>query len=119
VLVADLHFQVLDRLGIPYEREETNPFNLDNGAAILGNSFGQIERHEFVDKQIYPSAETFTQSYLTIGRYRSLIARPDIPAEAKAALPRLFCELAEQAADEQGAIHVPVVMGAFVCTNPR
>jgi SAM-dependent methyltransferase len=83
VLVLDLHFQALDRLGIPYEREESNPFDLDNGAAILGNSFGQIERHEFVDEQIYPSAEAFTQSYLTIGGYRSLIARADIPEEKK------------------------------------
>jgi SAM-dependent methyltransferase len=118
VLVLDLHFQALDRLGIPYEREKSNSFDLDNGAAILGNSFGQIERHEFADEQIYPSAEAFTQSYLTIGGYRSLIARPDIPAEKKAALPSIFCELATQVADDQGAIHVPVLMGAFVCTKP-
>jgi SAM-dependent methyltransferase len=119
VLILELHFQALDRLGIPYERAETNPFNLDNGVAILGNSFDQIERYEFVDEQLYPNAEAFTQSYLTIGGYRSLIARPDISDEAKAALPHIFCELAEQVADEQGAIHVPVLMGAFVCTQPR
>ena len=119
VLILELHFQALNRLGIHYEREETNPFNLDNGVAILGNSFGQIERYEFVDEQIYPNAEAFTQSYLTIGGYRSLIARSDISDEAKTALPYIFCELAEQVADERGAIHVPVLMGALICTKPR
>ncbi len=111
--------RALARLGISYQREATSPFNLDNGAAILGNSFGHIERHEFVDEQIYPSAEAFTQSYLTIGSYRSLIARADIEEEKKAALPHLFCELAAQVADEQGAIHVPILMGAFICTKAR
>jgi SAM-dependent methyltransferase len=119
VLVLDLHFQALDRLGIPYEREENNPFDLDNGTALLRASFGHIARHEFVDEQIYPNAAAFTEHYRTIGGYRSLIARPDIPAEKKAALPRIFQELAEQVADEQGTIHVPVLMGAFVCTEPR
>lgn len=119
VPVIELHYQALDRLGIPYEQEPPSPFNLDNGAAILGNSFGQIERHEFVDQVIYPNAEAFTDSYLTIGRYRSLIARVDIPNEAKAALPQTFRELAAQIADEQGAIHTPVLMGAFLCTKPH
>jgi SAM-dependent methyltransferase len=119
VLVLELHFQALEQLGIPYEREESNPFNLDNGAAILSSSFGHIERHEFVDEQIYPSAEAFTQSYLTMGEYRNLLARADVPHEAKVALPHLFCELAAQVADDQGAIHVPLLMGAFICTKPR
>lgn len=119
VLVIELHLQALDRLGIPYTREQTNPFDLDNGAAILGRSFDQIERHEFVDEQIHPSAAEFTQTYLTTGGYRSLIARTDISDEKKVALPRLFCELAEQVADEQGAIHVPILMGAFVCRKPQ
>lgn len=119
VPILELHYQALDRLGIPYAQEAPNPFDLDNGAAILGNSFGQVERHEFVDEEIHPSAEAFTQSYLTIGRYRSLVARPDVAEEAKAALPRIFCELAAQLADDQGAIHTPVVMGAFVCTKPH
>jgi len=106
-------------LDISYEPEAPSPFNLDNGAAILGNNFGQIERHAFVDQEIYPNAEAFTQSYLTIGRYQNLIARADIPDKVKADLPSIFCELAEKIADEQGAIHTPVLMGAFVCTKPR
>ncbi|MBX3010522.1 MAG: class I SAM-dependent methyltransferase [Caldilineaceae bacterium] len=119
VLVLQLHFQALDQLGIPYDRKEGNPFNLDNGTAVLESSFGQIERHEFIDEQRYPSAEAFTQNYMTIGGYRSLLARPDVSEEAKAALPHRFCELAKQVADPQGVIHVPISMGAFVCTNPR
>ncbi|MFN8490078.1 MAG: methyltransferase domain-containing protein [Caldilineaceae bacterium] len=119
VLVIELHYQALDQLGIHYERDTSNPFDLENGAAILGNRFGQIERHEFVDQQIYPNAEAFTQSYQTTGDYRNLIARTDVPDEAKAALPRIFCELAAQNADEQGAIHAPVAMGAFICRKPR
>lgn len=118
VLVLELHFQALDRLGIPYERAENNPFDLDNGTALLSASFGHIERHEFVDEQIYPNAAAFTEHYRTIGGYRTLLARPDIPDEKKAALSPIFQELAEEVADEQGMIHVPIVMGAFVCTEP-
>lgn len=119
VPVIELHYQALDRLGIHYEQEEPGSFDLANGATILENSFGHIERHEFVDEEMYSNAEAFTQHYLTIGRYRSVLARSDVSDEAKAALPRIFCELAEQIADEQGAIYVPVLMGAFVCTQPR
>lgn len=119
VLVIELHYQALARLGIHETRDTSNPFDLENGAALLGSCFGQIERHEFIDEQIYPNAEAFTQTYQTTGGYRSLIARADIPAEAKAALPRIFCELAAQSADEQGAIHVPVAMGAFICRKPH
>ena len=118
VPVIELHYQALGRLGIHYDQEAPSPFNLDNGAAILGTNFGQVERHEFVDQQVYPSAEAFTQSYLTIGRYQSLIARTDVSDEAKAALPQVFCELAGQMANEQGEIHTPVLMGAFICTEP-
>lgn len=117
VPVIELHFQALDRLGIAYEREASSSFDLDNGVAILGKNFAHIERYEFIDEQIYPNAEAFTQSYLTTGGYRSLLTRADIPDEAKAALPRIFCELAEQIANGEGAIPVPVRMGAFVCTN--
>lgn len=119
VPIIELHYQALDRLGIAYQQEAPNPFNLDNGAALLANSFGQIERHEFVDDEIYSDAGEFTQTYLTIGRYRAVLARPDVAEADKVALPQVFCELAKGIAQPDGTIHIPGLMGAFVCTKPR
>lgn len=119
VPIVALHYQALDRLGISYTPEAPGSFDLDNGAMVLGNYFGQIERHEFVDEAIYPNAEAFTQSYLAIGRYRAVLARADVADRDKAALPQVFCELAKAITQPDGTIHAPVLMGAFVCTNPR
>lgn len=119
VPVVELHYQALDRLGIPYTPEAPSGFDLENGAAMLAQHFGQIERHDFIDEEICPSAEAFTQKYLTIGRYQALLGRADVSAEDKAALPSLFCELAKGLVQADGVIHIPVVMGAFVCTEPR
>lgn len=119
VPVVDLHYQALDRLGIPYTPEAPSVFDLENGATILTKHFDHIERYDFIDEDLCPSAEAFTQKYLTIGRYRALLGRADVTAADKAALPSIFCELAEGLVQPDGFIHIPVVMGAFVCTKPR
>ena len=119
VPVIDLHYKALDRLAIPYEPEPPGPFTLENGAAILAQSFAQVERYDFVDEVIHGNAAAFTQNYLTIGRYRNVIARNDISAAAKAALPNVFHELAHDMILRDGAIRAPVLMGAFICQGPK
>lgn len=119
VPVIDLHYKALDRLGIPYEPEPPGPFSLENGATILKQNFAQVERHDFVDEVIHADAAAFTQNYLTIGRYRNLIARDDISAAAKAALPNVFHELADDIVQRDGVIRAPVLMGAFICKQPK
>lgn len=119
VPVVDLHYQALDQLGIPYTPEAPSVFDLANGVAVLGNNFGQINRYDFVDEETYASAEAFTQTYLTIGRYQAVLGRTDVSEQDKAALPQLFCELAKGLVQPDGFIHTPVVMGAFVCTHPQ
>ncbi|MCE7990179.1 MAG: class I SAM-dependent methyltransferase [Caldilinea sp. CFX5] len=119
VPVVELHYQALDRLGIPYTPEAPTLFDLENGTALLAQHFGHIERYDFIDEELCPSAEAFTQKYRTIGRYREVLGRPDVADQDKAALPLLFCELAKGLVQADGVIHLPVVMGAFVCTEPQ
>lgn len=118
------HTLIRNQSGRTIERWALDLVPTDPTARILdaGSGWGRfswrlLESHQ-LPAQIYPNAEDFTQSYLTIGGYRSLTARADISAEAKTALLYIFCELAEQVADEEGTLHVPVLMGALICTEP-
>jgi ubiquinone/menaquinone biosynthesis C-methylase UbiE len=119
VTIIELHYQALDALGVQYEPEPPSPFSMENGREQLRRGFRNVEAFIFEDSSVYPDADTFVEQYMTTGRYRNMLLREDVPAEKKAALPRVYRALVQDIIDQEGRLVVPVLMGAFVCTQPK
>ncbi len=118
VPVLEYHYAALDELGVNYVSETRSPFSMENGARLLEASFKNVRRVYFEDETLYYSADEFLASYMTIGRYRNLIARDDINLEIKELLPLLVRKRAQNAIHEHDVLRSPVRMGAFVCSTP-
>ncbi len=118
VPVLEYHYAALDELGIDYSRESSSPFSMENGRQLLESSFEVVHTFYFEDETLYHSADEFLASYMTIGRYRNLLARAEVSREAKEGLPRLVRQKAEETIREHGVLCSPVRIGAFVCSEP-
>lgn len=118
VPVIELHYRALDQLGIAYILEGPSPFSMESGDTILRQWFGQVERFYFEDEVRYGDANEFIRQYVTMGRYRNILARDDVEIAVKQRLPEVVRELAQGIIQEQGILRSPVLMGAFVCTEP-
>jgi len=118
VPVLEFHYAALDKLGIDYVREARSPFSMENGKEILGRSFKKVDRIYFEDETLHGSADEFLARYMTIGRYRNLVAQKDIDPDKKRQLPVLVRQQAEDEIRKQGELRSPVRMGAFVCREP-
>ena len=118
VLVLEYHYAALDELEIDYSRESRSPFSMENGRRLLECHFGKVRSFSFEDETLYHSADDFLASYMTIGRYRNLLARADVSRAAKERLPLLVRGKAEEMIRQCGVLRSPVRMGAFVCNEP-
>lgn len=118
VPVLEYHYAALEELGIEYRRESHSPFSMENGRQLLKGSFGKVRSCRFDDETLYYSADEFLASYMTIGRYRNLLARTDVSREAKERLPHIVRAKAEERIRQCGVLCSPVRMGAFVCNEP-
>ena len=119
VPVLEFHYAALDRLGIDYIAGARSPFSMENGYGLLNRWFRDVDQVYFEDETLHHSADEFLASYKTIGRYRNLLARPDVSRAAKNRLPLLVRQQAEETIRACGLLRSPVRMGAFVCSEPK
>jgi ubiquinone/menaquinone biosynthesis C-methylase UbiE len=118
VILIDLHYQALEQLGAPFVPEEASPFSMENGDLYLSQVFRQVQRFYFEDETTYNDVKDFAALYQTTGRYRNVLADPQIDAGIKQALLPTFERLARESVDSEGVLRAPTLMGAFVCTEP-
>jgi SAM-dependent methyltransferase len=118
VLLIELHQQALERLGVPFVPEGPSPFSLENGGSYLGAAFRRVERYDFATDHHFADPDAVVRTYLTLGRYRSVLGRDDIDPATKRALPATVRRLAEEALEREGELRSPGLMGAFVCRDP-
>jgi hypothetical protein len=88
------------------------------GGDLFATCFRQVTPFYFQDEELIYDAAGFRASYETIGRYRNLLSREDIPEKAKHELPHIVEQLAQEAIEREGVLRAPRLMGAFVCTDP-
>jgi ubiquinone/menaquinone biosynthesis C-methylase UbiE len=118
VLLIELHQRALERLGVPFVPEGRSPFSLENGGAWLSSWFQRVERFDFATDDRFANPEAVVQTYLTLGRYRSVLERDDLDAAAKQALPETVKRLAQEILEREGELRSPGLIGAFVCRGP-
>jgi SAM-dependent methyltransferase len=115
VPVIELHRRALARLGVPLAPEPDSPVTLERGLALLRPFFADVASHRFADDVVYHDAGTFRAAYETIGRYRDVLERDDVAADAKARLADTVEELAAEEIRAEGQLVAPRRFGAFVC----
>jgi ubiquinone/menaquinone biosynthesis C-methylase UbiE len=116
--IIEMHYRALDTLGVPYAPEGASPFSMENGGAYLETAFHSVERFYFEDETRYYTPDDFVGTYLSTGRYRSILERDDVNNEIRRELPRVVERLVQEAIAKEGFLRSPILMGAFVCTNP-
>jgi ubiquinone/menaquinone biosynthesis C-methylase UbiE len=123
VLVLDLHYQALEELGIPFVRDgafqQGSHFSMEDGAAFLRDAFAHVEAYYFQDTTTFPDVATFMQTYHAMGRYRSVVEDAAIPLQQRERLAAVVEELAGETHRQAGVLRSAVLMGAFVCREPR
>lgn len=117
--IIDLHYQALDQLDISYVPETPSTFSMENGSSYLSPYFHDVEQYYYETEEWIDDASQVRAIYVTIGRYRNLLTRDDIPKSSKDALPDTVESIAQSIIDSDGAIHFPTLMGVFVCSRPR
>jgi SAM-dependent methyltransferase len=118
VPLLDLHYQALESLGVPFIPEEPSPFSMENGEACLRTAFRRVETFYFEDDVTYTNAADFVAVYTATGRYRNILAAVGVDESLKHNLRPTFERLVTDIIRQEGALHTPVLMGAFVCTGP-
>jgi len=113
--IITLHYQALEKLGIAFTPEPPSPFSMENGSELLAAHFQQVDAYYYEDEKFIDDAAAMHATYETIGRYRNLLARADIPEASKRALPGVVEQLAQDIIDREGVLRSPELMGAFVC----
>jgi SAM-dependent methyltransferase len=116
--IIALHYQALEKLGVPFIPEPPSSFSMENGGALLAAQFRRVEQHYYEDEDLIYEAAEIRRLYETIGRYRNLLPRDDIPENVKRALPQVVEQLAQEIIAREGVLRSPTLMGAFVCTEP-
>lgn len=116
--IVALHYQALSALAIPFMPEPPSSFSMENGGELLAAQFRHVEQHYYEDEELTDNAAEIRATYETIGRYRNLLFRDDIPEKAKQELPLIVEQLAQEVIDREGALRSPSLMGVFVCADP-
>ena len=116
--IITLHYQAMAMLEIPFTPETPSTFSMENGGDLLQQHFRQVESYYFEDETLIYDASEIRTAYETIGRYRNLLPRDDIPESAKQALPTTVGQLAQAIIDRDGVLRSPTLMGVFVCHAP-
>jgi SAM-dependent methyltransferase len=116
--VIALHYQALDVLGISYVPEKPSPFSMENGGTCLSKCFRRVDQRYFEDERLIYDAAEIRATYETIGRYRMVLARDDVPEALKRQLPDAVEGIARDVIEQEGVLRSPTLMGAFVCHDP-
>lgn len=117
-MIIDLHYQALDKVGIPYTPEPPSPFSMENGGDYLRLSFKQVETHYYEDEDLISDAAQIRATYETIGRYRNLLSDDNLSQHLVQSLPDTVQHLADAIIQRDGFIRSPTLMGVFVCSEP-
>ncbi len=119
VPLIELHYRALDALGIVYTPEPPSPFSMDNGAVLLQVSFRNVQVHIYEDEVIYADADQLASTYVNMGRYHNVMASDNEKLDVKDGLLPTFKQLAADLIRQEGVLHAPGLMCAFVCTEPH
>lgn len=116
VAVVELHLAALDRIGFGTEPEGPSAFSLRNGAQVLRRAFEDVRLHTFRDQQAFPNAGALVDAYRTTGRFRAACGQAGIDeADLVEAAEQVAAEWVDQ---QDGTLISPIVMGAFVGSQP-
>ena len=89
---------------------------MENGEALLHAAF--VTWSASTSKATYTDAPDFAATYATTGRYRNVLASPEVDEAIKRALLPTFERLVSDIIQREGCWRIPTLMGAFVCREP-
>lgn len=112
--IIDAHHETMRRLGIKVETKPASIFSLENGRDLLSPWFEHVEEHVFEDT-LLSDAERLTSSYLNTGRFRIVDEDDALPLELRRRVPYVYRDVADEMADDDGTIFLPILMAAYVC----
>jgi SAM-dependent methyltransferase len=116
IAVIELHNAVLDRLGVTHEPEAPSTFSLRNGEEQLRPAFHDVALHVYRDELVFTQPSQLIAAYQTTGRFKAAHELGGVPAGALLAAADEIC--AEWFRAAGGSLRSPIVLGAFVCTQP-
>lgn len=119
VPLLETHRAVLDELGVASPSEEPSSFHMENATDVLTEVFTDVEVHVYRDTTYYDSVEALLKVYLNTGRYRMIMADPEIPQEVRDRMAPTFAARAQEMLTEQGRIASPQLMCAFICHDAQ
>lgn len=115
VPLLETHRTVLDELGVAGPPEEPSSFHLENAPDILTDVFTNVDVHVYRNTIHYDSVESLLTVYLNTGRYRMIMADPEIPQDVRDRVAPTFATRVQEMLTEQGRIASPQLMCAVIC----
>jgi SAM-dependent methyltransferase len=118
VHLIELHQQALTDVGLDPGVETASTFSLENGTAVLGQAFAQVEVRTLVDERAL-AVDQLADTYLHTGRYLDVLRDDALSRDARQRLAGAFLARARQVEDEEGGLFARTVWAFFLGRHPR